>query len=128
MATVTGVMNDRTELHTSGSSSDPSPWCSQGPRSRMTPRTALGGEETTRYTDGRSSLVRAPDFTLHVSVLSAQLWIVPSSVNTGAVSRYCRTLRSFSNGHSTFFHVMKSLTCLASSQNFCLHPTNTTIT
>lgn len=43
---------------------------------------------------------------------------VPSSVNAGAVSRYCRILRSFSNGHSTFFQVMNSLTCLASSQNF----------
>lgn len=39
-------------------------------------------------------------------------------MNAGAVSRYCRILRSFSNGHSTFFQVMNSLTCLASSQNF----------
>lgn len=41
-----------------------------------------------------------------------------SSLKTGAVRRYCRILRSLSKGHSTFFHVMKSITCLASSQNF----------
>lgn len=44
---------------------------------------------------------------------------VPSSLKTGAVRRYCRILRSLSKGHSTFFHVMNSITCLASSQNFC---------
>lgn len=44
---------------------------------------------------------------------------LPSSLKIGAVSRYCRILRSFSNGHSTFFQVMNSFTCLASSQNFC---------
>lgn len=44
---------------------------------------------------------------------------VPSSLKTGAVRRYCRILRSLSKGHSTFFQVMNSITCLASSQNFC---------
>lgn len=52
-------------------------------------------------------------------------WInIPSSVKAGAVSRYCRILRSFSNGHSTFFQVMNSLTCLASSQNFWIETEN----
>lgn len=42
----------------------------------------------------------------------------PSSLKTGTVSKYCNIFRSLSNGHSTCFHVMNSLTCLASSQNF----------
>lgn len=49
-----------------------------------------------------------------------EVWrYLPSSLKTGTVSKYCRIFRSLSKGHSTCFHVMNSLTCFASSQNFC---------
>jgi len=54
-----------------------------------------------------------------ISMEKHHMTSVPSSLKTGAVRRYCRILRSLSKGHSTFFQVMNSITCLASSQNFC---------
>lgn len=66
-----------------------------------------------------SILDRQPSTGISNRVLGGyKLKASPSSLNTGTESRYCKAFRSRSNGHSTCFHVMNSLTCLASSQNF----------